>query len=263
MMSNPYIQISIVTAIDTTAWDFGRHVLTEVCKTDPKLVPQYADNVDPIKRAFADIADCEQIWAPEVVIDGPLGRVRTPWTFRWKRIKSIRCRGDMYHTIRDTRERLQPGWLRLCADMDKRIDWLDLFKRLCVIATPTFATLHLFTAPELVVGAFGTGEMEELGQDDFVTGPPAASLEKRGIPNLAWATFFGQEYVKEIDARLLLSKHFDLERMKDGYLLVLTDNISDVDERFDEFCELRKLAKSCFRDKLFLLSKEPFRGVEG
>jgi hypothetical protein len=59
-----------------------------------------------------------------------------------------------------------------------------LFKRLCVVASPSFALLHRFTDPEREVGVFGESEEARIGANDFCIGLSGAVLQKRGIPNL-------------------------------------------------------------------------------
>ncbi|WP_141639865.1 hypothetical protein [Cupriavidus basilensis] len=61
--------------------------------------------------------------------------------------------------------------------------------------------MHLLADIEIGRGAFGVGDDADIAQDDFVTGVPAIALEQRGIPNLAWATFFGKEYAAEVDEK--------------------------------------------------------------
>ena len=258
-MMKPQVQISIATPIDTTNWDFGRSVLTEICRTDGRLVPQYFGSDDPPKSTFVDIEACEQLWAPEVTIDGPLGRVSAHWNCAWRRTKAIRYRGNIYHTSGIEQNRIQPGWLKFQADPDTKVDWLDLFKRLCVAASPSFALLHLFTDAECEAGAFGESEEERIGANDFCTGPSGAVLQKRCIPNLGWATFFGQPYTHEVDRGVLQSR-YRVECMASGDLLVLTDDIFDVGRDFSKFSEKRNTAKSYFKEGFFQLSKEPLHG---
>lgn len=256
-MTKPQIQISIVTAFDTTSWQFGRGILTNICATDLRLVPEFVGNSEPLKCSFTDIASVEPIWAPIATIDGPQGRVWVPWDCLWKRTKSVKNRGIMIHTKTDVSGKLRPGWLKIAADADKKINWFDLFKRLCQVARPSFATLHLFTDRETRPGAFGVSEQEEVAADDFLTGAPAATLEKRGIPNLAWATYFGTSYATDMDASVLNSHGYYIEQIAEGNVLTLTDNIFDVQTGFDEFSVRRRGAKEHFRSGMFQLSCEP------
>ncbi|WP_265259593.1 hypothetical protein, partial [Verminephrobacter aporrectodeae] len=230
-MRKSYIRISIVTDIDTTKWEFGKKVLETFCETDPRLVPSGFDNNPKIKKPFHDIAACEKYWAMEAIIDATAfgdGLIFTKWDCDWKRSKAVKYNCTMNHTLVSQLGKLHPGWLKGRADANRKIDWAGLFHRLIELANPQFAILHLFTDIETRDDAFGADHHAIVATDDFLMGPPAAILEDRGIPNLAWATFFGRDYTKEIDAEKLRANGFAVEAIGDGHLVTLTENIFDV-----------------------------------
>ncbi|WP_211468257.1 hypothetical protein [Collimonas silvisoli] len=257
-MSKPKIRLSITTRLDTTRWEFGKQVLEAFCETDPRLVPEYFDNVEAIKKQFNGIAACEEYWAPEVVMDaGSYGRTFTKWNSMWRRVKAVKSRGEMHHTLVNQRGQLHLGWLTFDADGDRKVDWAGLFHRLCVLAQPKFATLHLFTDIETRRGAFGTAVETDIAADDFVTGPHGMTLEKRGIPNLAWATFFGEDYAAEVDMQKLCAQGFEVEAIGQGFLVTLTPKLFDVVENFALLSARRTMLKKLFRPGLFGLAEEP------
>ncbi|MCW5258706.1 hypothetical protein D5038_20850 [Verminephrobacter aporrectodeae subsp. tuberculatae] len=258
-MEKSYIRISIVTDIDTTKWEFGRKVLETFCETDPRLVPDGFDYAlgEKIKRPFYDIAACEKYWAAEAIIESGNERTFTKWSCGWKRSKAVKYRYTMRHTLMNRLGELRPGWLRGDADANKKIDWSRLFHRLIEFANPQFAILHLFTNIETRDDAFGTDEHAIVAADHFLAGPPAAVLEDEGIPNLGWATFFGRDYTKEIDAEKLRANGFAVEAIGDGHLVTLTENIFDVADNFPLFSARRSELKKLLRPGFIRLTNEP------
>jgi hypothetical protein len=257
-MSKPRIRFSLVTHEDTTHWDVGKRVLQAFCSKDPRLTPEYLDNSEAIKMPFQSLADCEKYWAPEVIIDaGNCGRILTRWPCMWKRTKSVRYRGEMNPTKVNNRGQRIPGWLKVDADSDRTTDWSELFISLVDAVKPIFATLHLFTDVETRRGAFGAGEVAAVGADDFLAGPPGVVLEDRGIPNLAWATFFGGEYSADVDAQALHASNFGVEAFGNGFLVKVTPCMFDVVDDFALFSARRSELKKLFRSGLFRLQEEP------
>ncbi|MHA7678614.1 hypothetical protein [Cupriavidus sp. PET2-C1] len=257
-MSKPKVRISITTNIDTTEWGFGRRVIEAFCNTDSRLTPEYFDNNEAITKPFKGVADCEELWAPEVVIDaGVNGRIITKWNSMWRRGKTVKCRADMHHTLLNQRGQLRPGWFTFDAAADTKVDWLGLFRQLCELAEPKFAVMHLFTDIEVRRGAFGVGDDARIAQDDFVAGAPAVALEQRGIPNLAWATFFGKEYAAEVDAKKMRDYDFIIDEIDQGSLLILTPRLFDVADNFLLFSTRRVEAKELFRPGMFRITNEP------
>ncbi|WP_201766100.1 hypothetical protein, partial [Verminephrobacter aporrectodeae] len=117
--------------------------------------------------------------------------------------------------------------------------------------------MHLFTDIETRDDAFGTDEHAIVAADHFLAGPPAAVLEDEGIPNLGWATFFGREYTKEIDAEKLRANGFAVEAIGDGHLVILTENIFDVADNFPLFSARRSELKKLLRPGFIRLTNEP------
>ncbi len=257
-MGKQRIRISLVTNIETVDWSFGRQVLEVICATDPRLVPENFDNDEKITTAFDGIDACERLWAPEVIMDaGSYGRVITRWDAMWKRKATVKSRGHMCHTLVNQRGERKPGRLTVDAESHRKIDWLRLFRQLCEISDPIFGTLHLITEVEASVGAFGLDENALVAADQFLSGPPAIVLDRAGIPNLAWATFFGAQYASELDVTKLRANGYQVEEVGRGYLIVLTSDIFDVADNFSKFSERRSEFKRLVRSDLFRLIVEP------
>lgn len=78
-----------------------------------------------------------------------------------------------------------------------------------------------------------------------------------GLTNLGWASWFGGEYAKEINEETISAAGFPIQKIGDGYLVQVTENINDVVDDFRMFSNRRAELKSLFRDGLFMIKEEP------
>lgn len=253
----PDIRISIVTQMDTAQWAFGRQFLQTLSEADVRLMPERVGNSEPIKILVSSIDDCENNWAPSAIIDGPLGRSHVKWDFLWKRTKAIKCLGCVFHTSVTKFGNLRPGWITLTAALDKKVDWSNLFRQLCILTNPKFATLYLRTEREDWEGSFSKEVVENYGKNDFLNGMPDAALKERGLSNLSWANFFGEQYASEVDVPKLRENGFSVEPIGEGFLVTLTPSLLDVMDNFPLFSERRVALRKLFRPGLFRINEEP------
>ena len=77
------------------------------------------------------------------------------------------------------------------------------------------------------------------------------------VPNIGWGMYYGREYVHEVDAGTISAAGFPVQKIGDGYLVQVTDDINDVVNDFAMFSKRRAELKSLFRDDLFLIKNEP------
>ena len=253
----PEVKISVTTSVDTTTWAFGKQVLEIFCNVDARLMPERVGGCEPVKTPVENVAACEQHWAPDATIDGPYGRSFVKRDFLWKRTKAIKSDGHMMHTARNKLGNLKLGWLTFGAAPDKKTEWDRLFSRLCVAMQPKFATLHLFTDIEARANAFSAESDANFGTNDFFYGVPGHALENRGLANLAWATFFGEELAVEVDVQKLRDNGFRVEAIGKGFLVTLTSKLFDVMDEFAVFSTRRVVAKQLFKPGLFRIAEEP------
>ncbi len=257
-LEKPRIRISLTTRIDTTNWEFGRQVLEALRDTDERLLPERVANFEPVKIPVASIEECEKYWAPEAKLQGPDGDA---WSFKmdflWRRTRAIKSTGHVLHTSRSRFGKLKLGWLTVGAAPDKKTDWHGLFYRLCTLVQPNFATMHLCSDAETRPGAFGMESDANYGTNDFLVGTAGIALEQRGLANLAWATFFGQEYAAEVAAEKLRAQGCAAEAIGDGFLVTITPSLFDVADKFPQFSARRAEFKKLFRPGLFRIQNEP------
>lgn len=245
-----YILLSLNTNVDTSKWQYGQSMLTLMENTDERLTPQFiSDNADRVNIAYENVAFCEKHWTAKGQLLGDNGGwTDFPLQFAIKRKSAVRYTGRVDHTERvGPRLELMAGSVKFQFQPNKKIAWLELLRQYCDLFEPKFAMLHLFTEPELKrCNAISP-------EGSFRRGPVSRTLAKSGIPNLAWATYFGSEYAEEVDEQKLTSQGFLVEKIGNGYLVVMTENIFDIENDFNKFSETRNLAKQQFKDGMFLI----------
>jgi len=246
-----YILLSLNTNVDTTSWHYGKTMLELMRKTDERLIPQFiSDNGDRVNIPYKDVTSCEKHWTAT----GQLRGVNGGWTdfplqFAMKRKNAIKYTGTVDHTERiGPKSELMAGCVKFQFQPNKKIAWLDLLREYCDVFEPKFAMLHLFTEPELdrCVAISPEGS--------FRRGPVSRTLSRSGIPNLAWATYFGSEYIDDIDEKKLMAQGFSVEKIGNGYLVVITEDIFDIEKDFIKFSVTRNLAKKQFKNDMFLIN---------
>jgi hypothetical protein len=76
-----------------------------------------------------------------------------------------------------------------------------------------------------------------------------------GLTGLGWATWFGGEFAREVDFNSIKESGFPVFHHDCGYLIQVTENISDVIYNFSFFEERRRELISLFRDDIFLIDR--------
>lgn len=72
------------------------------------------------------------------------------------------------------------------------------------------------------------------------------------MPNIGWATFYGDEFAEEVNVERIAASGFPIEKLNTGYLVRVTENIQDVASDFSLFSTRRAELKSLFRENFFL-----------
>ena len=81
--------------------------------------------------------------------------------------------------------------------------------------------------------------------------------QERGLSNLSWANFFGEQYASEVDVPKLRENGFNVEPIGEGFLVTLTPSLLDVMDNFPLFSERRVALRKLFRPGLFRINEEP------
>lgn len=224
MAKKKYVLLSLVTHKKLTKDPYGRRTLSLFYDQYPLLAPQYANFYEPINKPINTVEEALDYWEGD--------------PFLCRRKNSIAGWGDVGS------DRIGINCIIFGYNWSLQINWFKLFQELVTVTEAYFGYVHVFTDREIEPAAVGSAI------DCFIGGTPGVHL-KKGIPNLGWAHYFGEEYVKEIDVPLLQKHGFEVQKLGEGYLFHITDNLADVINDYDYFNERRKLLKSLFRPDLF------------
>ncbi len=224
MMKRKYILLSMVTRSELTKVPMGKNILKLFYDKYPSLAPEYANYYEPINKSINTTDEALVYWEDERF----LARRRHQISGTWHHSKDI----------------IKVGCIDFEYNWNRKINWHTLFSELIIISNAYYGYAHVFTENEIVPAGAGSAI------SCFLRGTPGIHL-KKGVPNLGWANYFGEEYVKEIDVPLLQKNGFNIQKLGDGYVFNVTANLSDVIDNYDEFDERRKVLKSLFHPELF------------
>lgn len=239
----PYIQISIRTKTETTGCGVGERLIDSLNLGGGLLAPeQVSHNADKFTMPFVGKAKSVGVWATKAAIrvNGFLAEFHQD--FAWRRKKKIKSSGIVVHTSRNLRGQVVPGAVRMNSAYSEKIDWYSIFKGWCEIFPPQLGMLHYFTEPELQL---------HMVHDSFQIGSFNAAL-KPDVPNAGWAMFYGNEFAEKVDVKRIAKAGFPVEKIGDGYLVRVTEDIQDVVRNFSLFAQRRTELKSLFPDGFFL-----------
>ncbi|MGN6671302.1 MAG: hypothetical protein ACTHJ4_07180 [Candidatus Nucleicultricaceae bacterium] len=223
-MRKKYVLISLVTRDKISKEPSGRQILSLFYEKYPLLAPQTANFYEPVNNPVADSETALEYWEGD------------PGLYRRKNTVS----GSWYIKT----DGYGKGIMIFEYNWNNKIDWFQLFQELVTRSKAYFGYVHVFTENEREGAGLGSAV------DLFLNGVSSMHL-KKGIPQLGWGHYFGEEYVKELDLLLLKEHGLKIEPLGNGYVFNLTDHLSDVIDDYESFNERRKLIKSLFRPGLF------------
>lgn len=266
--------INIQTYADLTSWTVGEKILSPLFE-DIKLAPERAATFGEVSASHGfdvhGIAECREHWAARASMRHNGSLHEFPVDFNWRRRKPAKSKGCVSFSTTDVRCQRIPSRLLFEAQYRKDIDWAGLFANWCEIFSPFAAILHpLFSVDGPTKSNKDVREFsydEELSQaawSRFLSGNlhcefRAGELNSvvSGFTNLGWASFFGGEFSAEVDEAKIVAAGFPVRKIGDGYLVQITENISDVINDFALFSRRRAELKLLFRDALFMIKDEP------
>ncbi|MHC2460663.1 hypothetical protein ACVMIX_007367 [Rhizobium leguminosarum] len=244
------IRMFVNTDAVTTDWSIGREVLSAFCETDERLMPEHLYQWETCIGEFETVEQCKDSWAWIAEVRANGSKHEFPLGLGWRRKKAVRYQAEIKHSGNNALGRWNGGDLSVYAAPHKTVDWLPVFRRACNALTPTFGLLHYFTPIE-DAGRPGTAE-------GYFSG---GIIPRKGMPeriaNIGWATFFGGEFAKDVKAEQIAEAGFAIEKVGDGYLARITDNINDVADNYPHFSKQRAELKKLFPDDFFLVKDEP------
>jgi len=254
-MPKPAVLISIEATSETEAQAFGRPLIQTLCDEDPRLVPELVSTTDRYKEPFLGIDKfMSEWWAKpiDMYIDQELvgRRFQGP---SWKRKSTVANRGMVRHGILDANRKRTKSSIWFESRWIEDISFNHLFNVWVEHSSPEIGLLHLFTERE--VGSLQTEDGSWFQTGSF--GGPA----KPGIPNIGWAMAYGGDYAKEVDVARIKAAGFPVFECHGAMIVQVTENLSDVVDKFAHFSRRRAELKAMFRPELFWIKDEPLAEV--
>lgn len=236
-----YIQISIRTKTETTSADFGRKFLSQFIGPDGRLTPEFfdSDRARYNSTPFCGIDDALIAWSQFRHVDGMFGEYDTYDAAKWKRKSEPRYSCDFSHTTKNRYGDILTGSVDFTAKWNPKVGWLQLFSNLCEASNAYMAMFHHFTPLEVTKP-----------KSYFAMGMMGASIDPR-FRDIPWAMMVGKELTPKIDFETLKFYNFPVEKCGDGHLILVTDNLLDVSQRFDHFVEHREVLRHLLPTELF------------
>lgn len=243
-----FLNISIRTRVETESWKIGEKMLMSLISADARLCPELISKKDEDgSKEFTGFDSVQPAWAsPAVVSDGSRSIVFHQ-NFEWRRKKEIKSEGYVIHTSKNIKSQIVPGSIWFKSEFIQDFDFYNIFKIWCEIFAPQIAMMHLFTKPEI---------SEKNIRIDFMRGLFGAAMKPQA-QDMGWAMFYGDEFSNVVDFDLLKNVGASVEKIKNGYLVLVTDKISDVIENFPKFSSHRAKLKSFFPEDFFIVKREP------
>jgi len=240
------VQISIRTRVNTTELERGR-ALVALLESHGMTPEQVSFNPDKFKDDFLGDESLERWWAAMATVKSQGRSFEAPMSFAWRRKRVVRSSGYVRHRIYNHAGKVVPASVSISAPWNSLVDWGMLFSELVRIFPPQIGMLHLFTPRE--TGRRGAWSSFEIGSF-------GASLAPE-LHNLAWATYFGDEFSEEGDRDAMKAEGFIVDEYENGYLVQVTASLEDLDRSFDVFSSKRIKLKTLYRRELFSITDEP------
>ena len=258
-MKQTFIRISVLTEEPTTDIELGKKLIAALEQVDSRLKPDFFSNrEEKIDKIFSSVDDISENWAPLAKSEFQ-GRTRFyPVHFCWKRLKNIKSQGVVYHTqtVGDGRD-IHLGKIELkIFGLKDEVDSYSLLKKWVSELRPKFAMAHLFTTEQLYKVKFSSP------QTTFRLGHAGVHLKKSGIPDLAWATYFGDEYSVQVPSEKLAEAGFFVDKTEHGVMLRITDDLYDIKKDFSSFDAERSRAADLFPENFFYGRGEQLMGSD-
>jgi hypothetical protein len=246
-MTREYTSFSALTTIKTTDWSVGQRVLESFLEVSERLTPEYLYQWENKIGPFVSVQKAKPYWAQTAKMEARDLTYTFPVGLRWKRTRVVKYDAEITHTDQDTEGKIIQGSMDIHAAIHKKTNWLTLTKKLVGALKPRIALIHCFVGPDNQDCAFSSPEQSFR----------SFSVPRNEIPNIGWGMFYGDDFAKEVDEKAIAAAGFPIQKIGNGYLVQVTEDINDVCDNFPMFSKRRAELKSLFRDDLFLIKEEP------
>jgi len=244
--------MEIRTRAETSDWVYGRRFIQSFCQWGDLLVPeQMSHNFDNFLgeelELFVGVDEVEKKWAVDRSSYGINGVfVKNYQWFAWRRRKNLKCLGWIVHKFVNAKGNLCPGCIDFTSEYSEKIDWLSLFRMWCEISPLQLGLLHYYreTKPYFI------SPNAKFEEPDISLG---AKL-KPDVSNAGWAMYYGDEFAEKVDAAKITTAGFPIEKIGNGYLVRITENIEDVND-FAAFTKRREEHRKLFPQGFFVVDR--------
>lgn len=234
----PSIEIDIHSPRTLAEKHEGRAIFELLGQYAPNLVPEKYDLVEPIRKVFT--------------LDD-LNTVLEDWTsaFFWKK-KSPKSEGSAWPNVG---KRLKHGGIRTTVYQYSKViqETVEFFKHCSAYVEADYASIHLITEREVERGkANGTFHFNNVQHTDYSHIVTTFILEKY-LPDVYWGMVLGRPYVKLFGReRILSSPAAHVEELAENiFYIQLTDDIRDLETRFDDVEKVRQAVKEHLNNNAF------------
>jgi hypothetical protein len=236
-MSNTPLQFTLATMLDYSDWKYGSRFFQAVNLCDPRLMPSCLRS-HKRRTKVAAVEDARPSW-------GALSQeLNVPETIDWEHQGELTSFGSVAFRYARDDSSVVPGRILVGAAFDPRSQWLGFFRECCVTLEVDAAILHLLSE-------------EEGGEGSRFYCPIGGRAMDGYLPNIGWATYFGKKFVDETNWQTLKGHGFHVEKLGDGYLVLLSEDIADCLGKFSMISHRRAELKRHFRASLFERRYEP------
>ena len=249
-MPKPYVDMIIRTRAETSDWAYGARFLQSLCQYGDLLVPeQMSHNYDRFSgkelEPFVGIAEAEKKWAVDSSrsYDGVF--VKNYEYFAWRRRKNLKCLGWIAHKFVNAKGSLSPGHIDFTSEYSNKVEWLSLFKDWCKIFPVQLGLLHYFREAK----PYFREPDSEYDEPDIRLGSCLNPIPS----DAGWAMFYGDEFTDKVDDAKIEAAGFPIEKIGNGSLVRVTENMEDVANNFETFSKLRMELRKLFPENFFLV----------
>lgn len=236
-LKSPEIAFEIYTLNPTIDWKVGKRLLTFITEFDDRLIPQTLDNWG-IKHDFKSVEASKPYWAPEAVRKGTKDNYyyhEFNLSIGLKRRRVVNYETELKHTSMNRKGRLTRGRMRFSAQYHKAIEWEKLFLGICDILGSNTALLHYFGQFEKRWSLVGGVNFLNISHHFLV---PAKYVQEQ---RKGFAYYIEEDLIQKIR-----DHGFSIDKLNDGYLIKVTENLQDMIDDFESFAKRRNILRSLF-----------------
>lgn len=265
---------NVQTTMDLQPWETGRAILSELF-SEKQLSPQKIATFGEVSSKHGveveGVDDCRPYWGTKASLDVEGTKISVLEGFYWKRARTAKSLGMVTFPSSNMRGIRMEGGVFFQSEYKSGVDWLQIFRTWIQVANPFAGMLHPFLShdgpkirardslypslKEEILSQAWSRYLEGAFHCQFRAGEMNTFVS--GFTNLGWASWFGHDHAKEVEEATIRAAGFPIEKIGDGYLIQVTEDISDVVNDFAHFSNRRAQLKALFHENLFLIKDEP------